>query len=200
MLGQPWTDLTDAAITFVALLNQYDRAEIIDFSDSPAVMQGFTTDKAALNAAINANYAAGMTALYDACALGITETKAQGGRGAVLLMTDGWENASTQYADLNSLLTYARQSGVPVFTIGLGQYIDSTSLQAIANATGGIYVEAPSSGQLQAVYQRIRQQLGAQIQMAFTSPNPNVGAGTRRLDVQLNYGPLQALVQKNYSH
>jgi len=53
------------------------------------------------------------------------------------------------------VVDYAKQVGIPVYTIGLGSDVDETMLYDLAVGTGGIYQFAPDSSQLKSLYDTI---------------------------------------------
>jgi len=149
------SDMEDAAITFINNMTEDDEGEIIKFAHGVEVTEAFTPDKNLLIDAVNSN--AGIpnysTSLYDAMIQAISDTSLRSGRKAVIAMTDGKDNNSSHTeADV---INEAVSSGVLVFTVGLGDSIDATVLENIAAQTGGVYYEAPTSQDLQAIYEAI---------------------------------------------
>jgi len=59
----------------------------------------------------------------------------------VVVIADGRDNNSLNI-DLNGLIDQALESGVPVFTIGLGD-VNAENMQQLADETGGQYYYAP---------------------------------------------------------
>jgi hypothetical protein len=150
-------NLETAAGTFVNNMQAADRGEIIKFGTTVVREQIYTADKTALHTAITrATSASGVTSLYDATYMGITDTARETGQRAVIAFTDGYENNSTIITSQTALINAAKANGVPIFTVGLGS-ADSTGLQAIASQTGGFYYSAPTSAQLAAIYSQIAQ-------------------------------------------
>ena len=197
MSGQRTTDLENAASTFVSLMQANDAGEVIDFASSVTVSQAFTTDKSLLQAAIAAGSAGGVTALYDGTLQGVVDTAARGGRMAVLTMTDGYENASSHTRD--DVVNAAKAGGVPVFAIGLGSV--EPNLPDLATLTGGFYYAAPTSSDLNDIYQKISGQLSGQLQISFISPDPfkKTPPKTRNIEVRLTYGAIQRNATSSYS-
>lgn len=200
MWGQPNRDLEAAATTFVNLMAVDDLGEVINFSTWLEVTQPFTSDKAALIQAIQGQYIGGTTALYDAIRRGVADAAEQGGRAAVIAMTDGGENNSVN-PDLNDLISYAKSQGIPVFCVGLTGYdLNEPPLQEIAAETGGLYFFAPTSSQLEEIYTRISQQLRAQIQIGFISANPIPSGRTRTVEVRFSYGQFSGSNSYAYTY
>ncbi|MBF0257949.1 MAG: VWA domain-containing protein [Desulfamplus sp.] len=155
-LSQAIDDLQSAASDFLNYLEANDLTQIIKFDSSVEVIQDFTIDKKLLLDAINNHpYGGGGTALYDAIHQSVTETDALKGDGRkiVIAMTDGSSN-SDQYNETD-VIAHAKDKNIPVYTIGLGSGIDSSTLQNIADGTGGTYYRAPDSSELKAIYQEI---------------------------------------------
>lgn len=147
MGGQPMTDLKAAAHQFVAGMRSGDRTAIVDFDDIITTTINLTSDKAALNAAIDSIDARGLTAAWDAGIQGIDLLNAftGGGSKTVLLMTDGYDNSSSHTSA--QLITTANQAGIPVFTIAFGSSAD-TDLSAVATGTGGAFAHAANATEL----------------------------------------------------
>jgi von Willebrand factor type A domain/Repeat of unknown function (DUF5648) len=132
MSGQPVIDVQNAAAVFFNQMGSGDQGEIIKFSTSVSVVQPFTTNKTLLASVANSSWpgAGRSTALYDSIYQAVADTVRQGGRMAVIAMTDGIENASSH--GLDEIINFAKKSGVPVFTIGLGS-VEENVLKRIAS-------------------------------------------------------------------
>lgn len=197
MAGQPNVDLEQAATAFVNLMRSRDYAAVINFSsrDSIELSQGFTQDKNALLAAINGRTASGSTALYSAIWLGLDITSQQQGAKAIVAMTDGMDNDSN--VELSQVIAAARQTGIPIFTVGLGS-VNSGALSQLASATGGLYSYAPTSDQLETIYRKISAQLKGTIQISFVSPDPQPRRRTRNVVIRYRYGQFQGEMSYSY--
>jgi VWFA-related protein len=162
------SDMEDAAVAFVNTMSTEDEGQIVKFANGVEIAQAYTTSTSALINSIVAGttLSTSATHLYDALYQAISDTAARGGRKAVIAMTDGTDNGSTRSDE--EVINYAAASGVPVFTIGLSDSINAAVLQAIANQTGGVYYEAPTSDDLQAIYQAIADVLKNQYVITFT--------------------------------
>lgn len=213
MDGQPLEDLKDAAREFVGFLGIDDRAEIISFSNDVVVDCPFTSDKTRLQSAITALQSYDMTALYDGIYRGIEDTAIDSNpRKAVVAMTDGGENWSS-YATLDKVIALAKQSGIPVYTIGLqgaGFTRERSSktvtrarseqeLQQIARQTGGEYFYAPQSSDLMGIYTKITQRQQQQYILTIQDPNPQ-STDTRIVRVEVNACSLTGSGSAEYGH
>src|SRR4029450_6885389 len=128
------------------------------------VLQDFTPDVAALDAAIHAVRAQGDTALYNAVYVALGELavdhRGEVRRRAIVVLTDG-EDTSSLVSD-EQVLERARRAEVNIYTIGLragALPTDSTVptyfLTTLARDTGGRAYFPTSLADLDGVYERI---------------------------------------------
>ena len=164
--------LTDQTVAFADMKNGFsslfsslratDLGEVLKFDNEIEVVQSFTSDKAALLAAIAAPFDKGRaTKLYDAVFQAVEDTAVNANyRRAVIVATDGREEGPTPGVpfsthSLTEVINNAVSKKVPVFTIGIGSLIDRGVLQQMATATGGLYYEANTSQNLANIYQQL---------------------------------------------
>ncbi|MBK7494134.1 MAG: VWA domain-containing protein [Candidatus Omnitrophica bacterium] len=92
------------------------------------------------------------------------KTSSCGGRKAIILLTDGKDDDGTgaqlSRTPLNNAIMAAQRSHIPVFTIGLGEEISQSTLEKIADETGGEYLFAPNGADLDDLYSEIASELG----------------------------------------
>jgi VWFA-related protein len=170
-------EMKAAAVSFINNLSApLDEAEIIRFAKviEPVVPDPeFTSVKGDLIAAIQAAIPIGDfrngTAMYDAVEQAVADTAAQGPgrRRAVVVIADGRDNSSLNI-DLNGLIDQALESGVPVFTIGLGD-VNAENMQQLADETGGQYYYAPDETELQSIYDQISAIISSQYTLGYDS-------------------------------
>ena len=152
-------DMEESAANFVDQLRNLpgvvDEAEIIKFDTIVEVVQGFTSDKDLLKAAIYAPWDNGTeTTLYDAVVKAVDDTALRSkDRKAVIVITDG-EDISASLQILNDVINDANNNGVPIFTVGLGNF-NTAILQQMADDTGGQFFEATTSDNLRTIYQQL---------------------------------------------
>lgn len=159
------SDAINAAKTYVNYMGTADRGAVIDFDDVVTITQPYTYDKNLLITAIDSLSPRGMTAFFDAVYTAITETAKEdvSRRKAIIALTDGLDNSSVYKKDIDvsvkklaDITDYAKQQGIPIYTIGLGTDVESATLQDIASQTNALYFYAPDSSQLQNIYDTIR--------------------------------------------
>lgn len=165
--------MEDAVKTFISMKGLTDQLEIIKFSNAVHVVQTFTADTLLLYSAVDsllnlggstAFYASCMTALNDAAG---SVSSTVGVLPAVVGFTDGVNNVAPY--DPLTVITQALQLQIPIYTVGYGafNYIDSTTLQLMADTTGGRYYYAPDPTDLQQLYQYINGQLTGSMVVGF---------------------------------
>jgi Ca-activated chloride channel family protein len=135
----------DAASTFLRMGDRDDEYFLIQFSDSPQLVQDFTTDIAQLQSRLLFTRAKGNTSLYDALYLGMEQVnRGINPRKALLLITDGQDNHSRySFSDVRE---FAREHDVIIYAIGIiggdSQQFSGFSgravLDSLADLTGGV--------------------------------------------------------------
>jgi Ca-activated chloride channel homolog len=154
-----FSDMKRAFTSYFDAKRPDDIGEVVKFGSEVEVTQAFTSDKAALLAAIAAPFdKGGATKMYDAALQSVGDTAAQATarptlRKAVIVATDGVDNASVR--TLAEVAASAASQNVPIFTIGIGASINRTALEQLAADTGGLYYEANTSQNLATIYNQL---------------------------------------------
>lgn len=155
-------DMEDAAINFVSQLGAQDEAQILKYADTIQVMTSApTSDLNLLTTAIQTTPNVGVhTALYDAVVEAVTSLSTRTkDRKAIIIITDGVDDDGTDNPQsintINDAIDDANDTGVPVFTVGLGPATDVNVLQTLADETGGTFSDAPTSNNLSTIYQQL---------------------------------------------
>lgn len=130
-----------------------DKAEVLAFDDIVQQMCYFTSDSSLLVNGINNMSTDGLTAFYDAVYSGIQNASLQGGARCVIAFTDGMDNRSIH--TYNEVITYANKNQVPVYIIGVGDYVETYILQNIATSTGGRYWFISDLYDLQEIFDQV---------------------------------------------
>jgi VWFA-related protein len=195
MKSTPIRDARRAAVNFVGEMRGIDRVGVVSFDDHVAVISRLSSDKGALGKAIEKITVGGDTALNDAIVKALGLLSPFTGRRAVVVLTDGKENRST--ATRKVAIDTALETGVPVITVGLGEEVDTTALEAIAGRTGGRAFFAQESGELPNLYRGIARQLINQYRITVQSKK-SLDSGWHRLRVQLTTAKGKAEVERLY--
>ena len=171
----------NAANVFLGNLGADDQSAVVSYASEAALDKELSNNHSATQTTVNNLMAKGGTNIGDAIylsnqELGSTRTNPQAVKVAILL-TDGRATCphydSLKYGmcgfveddeDIAYTLAAAQVAadlGYKVFTIGLGQEykINEEMLQEVAEITGAEYYYAPSSGDLEGIYESIRWQL-----------------------------------------
>lgn len=166
-------DVQDAAIAFVNLMLPADSVALVTFAAGITINQPFTNNKTRLINAIenfydNAN-AAG-TLLNEAILVAADLTKQESAPRALVVMTDGQDNAHTH--DNDDVIEILVDLNIPCYTVGLSDQIDDSFLIDVAEATHAAYYYAPTASDLTEIYQAISRTIQLQYQIGYTTHNP----------------------------
>ena len=170
MSGTPLMRAKEAATVFVENLRDTDPIALIEFNSDVRVVSDFTTDKAALLAAIDGLTETGTTALYDASTEAIRlAATAPTSRRVVVLLSDGQEDRGSESALRSTAAEEAAVLGVSVFTVGFGS-VDQAYMQNLANATNAEFYLAPGPDQLVAIFDNLATALRSQYVITLNIP------------------------------
>ncbi|MBN1574101.1 MAG: VWA domain-containing protein [Deltaproteobacteria bacterium] len=170
MKGQAMEHAREAALKFVEGLGDNDLAAVVDFNDKEHIISEFTSDKESLKRAIEGLDVAGTkTALYDAIykALEIGSRPGLPFRKVIIILSDGKDEGSVLTIDDG--ITRAKDSSIPVYTIGLGPNVDRKPLMRVSRLTGGEALFAPTSSDLVTLYDAISEQLKNQYILTYVT-------------------------------
>jgi VWFA-related protein len=173
MQGNAIAQAKSAAAAFIDNLQPVDQAALISFSDDVVGQSGFGADRGATKAAVSGLQARGNTALYSAVARSIEAARgAPLSRRAIVLLSDGEDFGGISTVSRDDSLKLAGDAGVPIYAIGEGPQIDRQYLQALAQASGGAFLEAPTAADIPRVYEQLSQLFRSQYVITLTSSGP----------------------------
>jgi Ca-activated chloride channel family protein len=162
----------NAVSSFLDEMREGDAAGIFAFSSTLVTLQDFTTDRDAARRAVLRTRASGATALFDALATVARNVSARRGKKAIVLFTDGDDNASglTAEAATKRIL----EAGVPVYSVVEGEARRSEvlrkRLRQIAESTGGFSSEADSEADIEKVFRNIEADLKHLYLLTYAPP------------------------------
>jgi VWFA-related protein len=173
-------DVAKAALAFAGSSNPQDEMFVVNFNEK--VYQGlpreiqFTNDLDQIRSALLRTAPVGLTALYDALAVGIEHLKTGTRyRKALVVLSDGGDNASRH--TLDDVLQIAQQSSATIYTIGIYDETDRDRnprvLQKIARLSGGRAYFPDSVNDLEQVWRDIAGAIRSQYTIGYHSSNPN---------------------------
>jgi VWFA-related protein len=172
------------------LIDEYrdqDSVAVYGFSTSLDLLQDFTRDKAAAKRAVMRTRAAGGTALFDAITRVTLEIASRTGKKAIVVFTDGDDNASV----LNSqrVVEQSRKSGVPVYTVAQGEARHEEALMGrlkdIARMTGGKTYGVKDAHEAAQIFQDVFAELQHTYLLSYRPPETK-DQGWRHIQVSLN--------------
>ncbi len=205
---QPKLMQARAAIAeFINDLNERDDVFLFAFSDRPYLLQPFTTNHNLVMQRLSLLHAYGETALFDTIIDGLLMVRhGRWDKKALLVVTDGIDNQSQ--AELQQVIAHARQMGVLVYSIGIGEansapvsimigpfalggspydQVDAATLRTLSSETGARTFILKEVGDGQALRQdcaAISNELREQYTIGFVAPDAARG-GYRSLRVEV---------------
>jgi Ca-activated chloride channel homolog len=195
----------NAAVKFIAALRPEDRATVMGISSGLRILQAFTSDHAALTAAIKGTTAAGRTPLYAAIYTALRElektrrTYESPRRQAVVVLSDGQDTASG--FGFNELIENVRRQAVPIYTIaprppqavraqreavfGESTREQDFELRQLASETGARAFFPVALHELNGVYNDIASELSHQYSIGYQSNNARLDGSFRRIALRV---------------
>lgn len=190
MKGRPIADARAAAERFVSALPAGAQVAVVSFADKSRLVQSFTTDRAALEAAVLSLDASGETALYDAIVSSAAALRAvPGERKSIVLLSDGGDTVSrVRFDNAMSSVTKAKTA---VYAVALksGEY-NPKALASLATGSGGKLVSAAKPEELAGRFEGIAREIGSEWQVTYTSAEPRTK--DLEVDVAATAGDAQA--------
>jgi len=162
----------NSIIKLIDAMSDQDTVAIFGFANGLNRLQEFTTDKARAKQAVLRTRASGATALFDAVSEVAREISPRSGKKALVVFTDGKDNASL----LNSkaAIQRARKAGVPVYTIAEGDALKTKDLlkelKDISDATGAASYEAHRTKDIAEIFEDISGDLRHTYLLAYKPP------------------------------
>jgi len=189
-MGRKHADVVRAALAFAGASNPEDELFVLSFNEKayfglpPSIP--FTNDLDRLRAALLRSAPSGMTALYDALAMGLDHLKrGSWDRTALVVLSDGGDNASR--IALDEVLQRVRVSNASIYTIGI--YDDGSSdrnpgvLRRIAQLGAGRVYFPTSTDDLLRVWNDISEEIRSQYTIGYTPTNPTHDGQFRRIRI-----------------
>ena len=175
-----WRQLHTVVRAFLeGALAEEDRAFLVDFDDTVRPLQALTGSQPLLRARLHRLLAQGGTALNDGILFSLLQFRAEPGRRALVVVTDGDDlHSRTKRAQVAD---FAERMGVPIYFIALG-WSDprSTLVKRLSRQTGGrLFRIHPGQSrkvlarEMQAVFDRIREDLWHQVVLTYYSDRPS---------------------------
>jgi Ca-activated chloride channel homolog len=219
--GEPLQHLKEAASAVVSLLTPNDRAAVLTFSGSLQLRRSWTSNRAQLEAAVSAAQATGATSLHDAAYAALTLRDDQPGRALVLIFSDGDDTAS--WLSGQAVVDIARRNDAVIYTVSLprgnvtrpGYRVDFLSgvqppvpnvagrilmepfLSALAEETGGKYLDVQQSAGLRETFITILTEFRSRYLLTYTLQGVDAG-GWHPIDVRVKGKKGRVTARRGY--
>ncbi len=180
------TPLEDAKLAAQACVENMDTdsqdISIISYESSASTVVERTDSQDRLNYGISQLSAGGGTDISAGLSEGLNSLEGSGaGTQAIILMTDGQDGNSQEAMD--EVLSRANSANVAVYTVGLGD-VQEEYLKNIAERTGGKYLLADNTTELEDIYLTLQQYIVNNYVLTYTVTE-NVEEDPRYLLVSL---------------
>src|SRR5712664_217475 len=177
----------NSIVKLIDALDPLDSVGIYTFDSRLTVRQEFTTDKQAAKRAILRTRAEGQTALFDALSQAAQEVAGRAGKKALIVSTDGDDNASVLNA--TAAVTRAKKLGIPLYAIAEGEATRSHNLRKIldelSERTGGTAYQVKKASEIEEVFQKIAEDLKHLYVIAYQPPANANDAKWHKIEVAI---------------
>lgn len=196
-----------AAKSFIDLMRPIDSAAVVTFNESVEVVADITQDKQVLRNAVNRIQGGGNTSLFAAAGESLELLlKAQSGKQAILLLTDGIATDVDRdvprlvESAIDRVVDAANASGSQIYTIGLGSRssVDVEVLEKLADRTNGRSFLSASAAELSDLYSLISAQITGEYILTYESPNPAQDGNDRKVRIEVNAGGTRLEANRSY--
>jgi Ca-activated chloride channel family protein len=182
-----------AAMTFMKGGMPDDEYFLVEFSDKPTEIAGFTSDIEEIQSRFMFSKAKGRTALFDAVYMGLSRLEeGNNTKKALLLITDGEDNRS-RYT-FSNVKEYIKEKDVQLYAIGISSGLITAEaeqgralLRDLAAITGGNAFFPPSIGQLENICRLIALELKNQYVLGYHSTNTAKDGKWRKIKVTAEF-------------
>lgn len=208
---------------FIEAARPADRLAIVTFADTTDVVCPLTADRAKLSAGANRIEGTGGTLLWDALKFtldNVVGPRTLGRRRAIVLMTDGVDNAlggggssgsAISFADLLEAVRKNDELLIPIYldtesdhdflgSFGRRTYENARkTLALLAQESGGLYYTARKIEDLNGVYDQVINDLGKVYSLGYKPANEKRDGSWRRVQIQIpNRADLSARSRPGY--
>jgi Ca-activated chloride channel homolog len=177
----------NSIVKLIEELGAQDSVAIYTFDERLDVRQEFTTDKDAAKRAVLRTRAQGRTALFDALSEVAQEVSKRPGKKALVVFTDGDDNASALNA--NSAIARAKKVGVPLYAIAEGDAVKSQNLKKLledlGRRTGGSAYQINKPSDIDLVFHKIGEDLQHLYMISYQPPSTPADAKWHRIDLSV---------------
>lgn len=157
MEGQPLADSKNAIKNCIRQLSDNVSMNLVTFESTASLECSLSQSKYLVMNLVESAQTTGGTNIAAGLSTAVDSLKAASGARVVILLSDGYDGDDSRL-QIQSAIAQAIASQVTVYTIGL-EGCDQQYLQNIASATGGQFIMAVNTAQLDQIYQEIQTSL-----------------------------------------
>ena len=144
----------EAAANYISFKKNSDKLAVVTFNGSAKVLVSMTSDASELILALQKLSDNGGTSINAALATSVnlfsnSELEDENAVNIIILLSDGNASCGSSY------LRMAKEKGIIIHTVGLGDDCDESVLKRIADYTGGQYMKAITADELVGIYSRL---------------------------------------------
>ena len=163
----------NAVLHLIDQMRDDDWVAAYAFDNSVRTLQEFTRDKRAVKQSVLRTRAGGNTALFDAIAQVANEISTRAGKKALIVFTDGDDNASM--LNIQAAMTRAKKVGIPIYSVAQGEALSSAplirQLRDISDFTNGLAYQVKKAHDVEAVFEDISNDLRHTYMLAYKAPS-----------------------------
>jgi len=178
-----------AAIRFLKVMDRAVEYTVVDFDTEIRVARFPPADFPRLVERVRSRSLDGWTAFYDALGVYLDGAASDMGRKILVVYTDGADTRSA--LGFGELLELVRASDVTIYAIGRLARAGSAAmtlqmrLTQIATASGGLAFFPTSVRELDAIYEKISDEITAQYTLGYASTNASEDGTWRKVEIRL---------------
>jgi Ca-activated chloride channel homolog len=200
-MGRRIDFVRDAATQLSSYLREKDRILVAPFSRSLGTITGPTDDKATVADAISKIQPKGGTAILDSLEDAAKTIAALEGRHAIILLTDGYDEHSTQAFE--DALTAVQRTGASVYVVGIGGVAGISLkgerfLRKLANDTGGRAFFPTREIELKPIHEMVANEVTLRYILTYVPKNQKVDGTWRKIGVAVNDPTLRVRARPGY--
>ena len=202
-----------ASINLVKQSRKGDETAVIEFKETPELLEEFTQDTQAVIDTLENLVARGSTSMLDAVYISADyiRKEAKNRRRALVVVTDGLDKEN--YYKFSEVVKQLQESNVQIYLIGFTQDLDAgggfftksskgkaeSLLNKLAMETGGRAFFPKSLSEVQTIAQQISTDLRTQYSIGYYSTNNKRDGSFRSVKVQINSAEKKRLVARTRS-
>ncbi len=171
MQGTGIESLKNAIVLFVENRAEIDNIALMTFSNGIENYYDFGVSPEELLQAAGNLYASGGTQMYDAVIDSINRFNIRPGElNCIILLSDGEDNTPRSSSTIYSYIGEpCMEKGITLYSIGLGNSVDSKYLNDFSSSTGGSFLYVNDSESLYSFYEYLHNQILNQYRITFTA-------------------------------